>query len=329
MLGLAYGDCLGGPVEFSTEKKARKVYGRKLNRWSLPRNGRVTDDTQMALAVGEAVGEALYVKDTSVHYVMDQLVNELITWYLSPDNTYDRAPGGTCMTACRKLTEGHHWLASTDPHSKGCGANMRVAPVGLVDSLSVEHRSGIAQLQAAMTHGHPTALIASDVTQQAVWLLNHGTAPRQLLVELMDYCHSRLGQYHEAWLGPLWRAGNHFSNPNGYVNAGWYEVHNALVKVNRALKKPHLMKLDPSLVTGEGWVAEECLATALYCFLQYPDDPMKALHRSLLTKGDTDSLAAMTGTFVGAYHGEGAFPKAWQERIEYQRRLLRVADQLS
>lgn len=326
MLGLAYGDSLGGPVEFVTAKKARKVIGRRLNRWSL-RTGRVTDDTQMALAVGEAVGEALYVKDTSVNYVMDQLVNEFITWYLSPDNTAERAPGATCMTSARHLTEGQHWLQATDPHSKGCGANMRVAPVGLTDRLSVDQRSGIAQLQAAMTHGHPTALVAADVTQEAVWLLNHGTHPGYLLGELLDYL-SRL-RYQEAWLGPVWRAGGHFASQKSYLVVGVQEVYTALMNVDRALRKPRLSKLDPCQVTGEGWVAEECLATSLYCFLQHVNEPLQALHRSLLTKGDTDSLAAMTGTFIGAYHGQDVFPSQWQERIEYQRRLLKVADSLS
>jgi len=329
MLGLAYGDCLGGPVEFSTAKKAKKRYRLPLNRWSLPRDGRVTDDTQMALAVGEALGEALYVKDTSVGYVMDQLVNELVTWELSPDNTPDRAPGVTCRTACKKLVEGRHWLQATDPRSKGCGANMRVAPVGLASSLSVDQRGGIAQLQAAMTHGHPTALAAADVTQEAVWLLNHGVHLDSLLFELVNYCQERLGRYHEEWLGPVWRAGGHFQSRTQFMNSGWHEVYGALMKVHRALKRPHLWKLDPCLLTGAGWTAEECLATALFCLLQHPDDPTRALQRSLWTSGDTDSIASMVGTFIGALHGEDAFPAQWRERIEYQRRLIRVADQLS
>lgn len=51
---------------------------------------------------------------------------------------------------------------------------MRVAPVGLAPGLSDEQRAGAAQLQSVLTHGHPTALAASDLTAHAVRLLAHG-----------------------------------------------------------------------------------------------------------------------------------------------------------
>lgn len=70
------------------------------------------------------------------------------------------------------------WQEASQTGSKGCGANMRVAPVGLVPGLSEEQRSGAAQLQAALTHGHPTALAASDLMARAVYLLAQGAGRR-------------------------------------------------------------------------------------------------------------------------------------------------------
>ena len=94
-------------------------------------------------------------------------------WNRSPEN--NRAPGNTCLQRLRPAgAAGPPWQDASQIDSKGCGANMRVAPLGLVPGLSDEQRAGAAQLQSALTHGHPTALAASDLTAHAVRLLAAG-----------------------------------------------------------------------------------------------------------------------------------------------------------
>jgi ADP-ribosylglycohydrolase len=62
--------------------------------------------------------------------------------------------------------------------SKGCGANMRVAPVGLLlasePDMTATTRAALAQFQAAMTHSHPTALAAADLTAMTISYLASG-----------------------------------------------------------------------------------------------------------------------------------------------------------
>ena len=58
--------------------------------------------------------------------------------------------------------------------SKGCGANMRVTPVGLLPDLDLDTLAGLSQLQAGLTHGHPTGLAASELTAYAVRILLDG-----------------------------------------------------------------------------------------------------------------------------------------------------------
>lgn len=79
---------------------------------------------------------------------------------------------------------------------------------------------------------------------------------------------------------------------------------------------------DPCTATGAGWIAEEALATALYCFLLFPDDPPAAVRRAAYSSGDSDSIAALAGAFAGAHHGAGAWPAPWVDAIEYRERLL-------
>ena len=88
----------------------------------------VTDDTQMTLAMGEALLQA--AQPYTVKTLEDPLRDAFIAWNESPEN--NRAPGITCKQACDYLACGLPWYKATIASSKGCGANMRVAPVGLL-----------------------------------------------------------------------------------------------------------------------------------------------------------------------------------------------------
>ena len=86
---------------------------------------------------------------------------------------------------------------------------------------------------------------------------------------------------------------------------------------------------DPCKRTGDGWKAEEALATALHAFLLFPDDAVMATRRAAATRGDSDSIACITGALAGAHHGVEAWPENWRTRIEYRDRLQAIADGLA
>ena len=46
------------------------------------------------------------------------------------------------------------------------------------------------------------------------------------------------------------------------------------------------------------------LAFATFCFLRYGDDPLVALTEAISAGGDTDSIGAILGGWLGALHGE-------------------------
>ncbi|WP_055699405.1 ADP-ribosylglycohydrolase family protein, partial [Streptomyces silaceus] len=216
--------------------------------------------------------------------------------------------------------EERDWRDASQVHSKGCGANMRVAPLGLVPHLDDEVRSGAAQLQSALTHGHPTALAAGDLTAYAVRLLARGAEPMGLVGQLRSYALENRTRYRETWLGDLWTRSQDPS-PEHFIARGWDECLAVLERLEAALKHANA-ETDPCLATGEGWIAEEALATGLLCFLQFVDEPVTALRRAACTSGDSDSIACLAGAFAGAHLGADAWPAAWTERIEYRGELL-------
>ncbi|MFB7941690.1 ADP-ribosylglycohydrolase family protein [Streptomyces sp. NPDC056049] len=316
LMGLALGDALGRRTEFSEVPMIISLYGpwREL---ALPEDGKITDDTQMTLAVARALRE---VGDRGVagpERFADTLRREFVTWYHSPDN--NRAPGNTCLRACGLLDGDRRWQDASQIHSKGCGANMRVAPLGLLGEYG-EAAAGAAQLQAALTHGHPTGLAASDLTARAVWLLARGADPTGLVGQLRSYAYENRDRYHERWLGDLWTRSQ---DPDAlhFVRRGWDECLAVLERLD-AVQRTADPELDPCAYTGDGWIAEEALATGLLCFLLFPDEPLTALRRAACTRGDSDSIAALAGAFAGAHLGAAAWPEAWTARIEHRDELL-------
>jgi ADP-ribosylglycohydrolase len=314
MFGLAYGDALGRPTEFLTVAQIRRSYG-----WRGPHQltgdpALVTDDTQMALAVGWALHE---VEAMTPALLERALRDRFVAWLRSPDN--DRAPGRTCLRACEGLAAGLPWHEATIAGSKGCGANMRVTPVGLMPGYDLDTLAGVAQLQAALTHGHPTALAASELTAYTVRLLREDARLTELPAALRARCREQRTVYHEEWLGALWQRSDGAS-PTEFIARGWDECLAALDRLDAAVAQPNYGG-DPCLLTGAGWVAEEALTTALLCVLAHPERPTNALTWAASTSGDSDSIAALTGAFVGAWKGMPGWPADWAARIEYADQL--------
>ncbi|MFD9323212.1 ADP-ribosylglycohydrolase family protein [Streptomyces sp. NPDC060053] len=318
LLGLALGDALGFPTEFNDIPSILAKCG-PWRETELPKRAFVSDDTQMTLAVGRAMRTAMDRGLLVPTALARPLRAEFVDWYQSPDN--NRAPGRTCLTACNLLKdEKRDWADASQIGSKGCGANMRVAPVGLAPGLSDEQRAGAAQLQSALTHGHPTALAASDLTAHAVRLLSQGAEPAALVGLLRAYAVDNRSRYHHRWLGDLWTRGQD-PTPEHFIERGWDECLGVLERLREALGDPS-PETDPCLATGAGWIAEEAMATGLLCFLLFPDEPVTALRRAACSSGDSDSIACLTGAFAGAYAGADAWPTAWADRIEYQGELV-------
>ncbi|WP_200211616.1 ADP-ribosylglycohydrolase family protein [Micromonospora coerulea] len=317
LFGLAYGDALGKPTEFLTVAEIVRRYGPAGPRELAGDPALVTDDTQMALAVAWALHDAPAFTPEAVAPLLQQ---RFVDWSVSPDN--NRAPGMTCLRACAELSLGVRWQEATVADSKGCGANMRVTPVGLLD-VDLDTLAGLAQLQAGLTHGHPTGLAASELTAYAVRLLRDGAALAELPGLLTARAHGQRTVYRADWLGDLWqRPGER--TPAEFIARGWDECLRVLGRLDAALARPDDGG-DPCRLTGEGWIAEEALATALLCAIRHADDPVGALARGATTAGDSDSIAALAGAFVGAAHGMPAWPADWSTRIEYADQLATLA----
>jgi len=277
--GLAIGDALGRLTEFMSLTAIKTKYGGK-GIQDLPDPALFTDDTQMSVALAEAL---VKVGEKDVESIMVTVKEEFIKWYHSPENT--RAPGGTCLTGVAKMEQGIHWSESGVAGSKGCGSAMRSAPIGYLYQKNSDKLKEVAHATGICTHGHPTADAACIGAAYLVKLALDGIDPENMINDLLDFTTG--------------------------ISSEWDE---AIAKVEKCLDWEDEEKALEYL--GEGWIGEEAVALSLYCFLKYPDSYEKVVIRGANTNGDSDSIACIGGSISGAYLGIYAIPDNWVQRIE-------------
>ncbi len=322
LLGLAIGDALGYPVEFLNRSELRKKFGPRGVTDFVPSArhpaGTYSDDTQMTLAVARAL---LASRPDDLDDVMRHVRDEFCAWADSPDN--DRAPGQTCMDGARQLKAGVHWFSSGDPYSKGNGAAMRAAAIGLVYSKAPRRLVEVSRAVAICTHAHPTGVSSAIAAAAAVAYAVEGGAPAGLLGHLQRVlCHSRgVEGYQEVVnLDPL------------------NEQLRRLDDVQRVLDQ-HTTADHAFDTLGGGWVGEEAVAGALFSYLSTPtcfaDTVLTGANASMsdeqargFGRCDSDSIACIAGGISGAALGLEALPTDWVDRVENKDLLRRTADEL-
>lgn len=290
--GLAIGDALGWPTEFLSLSSIKKKYIPN-GITDLINPAHFTDDTQMSIAIAEALIKS---GEKDVETLMASVKDEFINWFHSPEN--DRAPGKACLKGVANLEKGVHWSKSGVQDSKGCGSAMRVAPIGFLYQEDPEKLRQVAHATGICTHGHPTGDAASIGAAYLVKLALDGITPGDMIPALLSFTAGISGEFS-----------------------------NAIEKIPQCLSwEDEESALD---FLGRGWVGEEAVALALYCFLRYPDHYARVVVRAANTNGDSDSIACIAGGISGAYLGIDAIPEHWVKRIEKSDDLGALAQRLA
>ena len=329
IIGGAVGDALGFAVEFMQDETIFQKYGELgITKHDLI-NGvaQISDDTQMTLftANGLLLGTtrgmtrgimgsypgyiALCYKEWYKTQYESYPLNEKYpySWLINvPELFASRAPGNTCLSAIESGIEG----TIQDPinRSKGCGGVMRVAPIGIYfgdKRITIDDVDMIGAETAALTHGHELGYIPAAALVHIIHLISHQE------ISLIDAVNDAIVSMER-----LFPDSKHMSTFTG------------LMKKAIELSGENLDDLDAIRELGQGWVAEETLAIAVYCALKYSQDFEKAIIASVNHSGDSDSTGAVTGNILGAYLGMKAIPQKFIENLELKDVILEIADDL-
>ncbi|MDF2943902.1 MAG: draG [Herbinix sp.] len=323
LLGGAIGDALGYPVEFMRRSEIMKKYGDNgitdLELSKETNKALVSDDTQMTLftadgmiwaylrcserGIGSYAGSGTYQSYLRWYYTqtgkiendfwLHKQLHEAEQYIIQYDKSImeyeelyaSRAPGNSCLSALGSEKMGTIDKPIND--SKGCGAVMRSAPVGLFLHHRPEHAFQIGCEIAAITHGNPTGYLSAGTMAAIIAEIINGNS----IIESVRSALGILVRYdnHDEILGSIEKA----------------------IILAEGNDKPSIAieKL------GEGWTAEEALAIAVYCALK-EQNVQKALIMAVNHDGDSDSTGSICGNIIGAAYGIDLIPKDWIENIE-------------
>jgi ADP-ribosyl-[dinitrogen reductase] hydrolase len=153
-LGFACGDALGATVEFMSPKQIQKRYGVHRDiiggGWLGLEAGQITDDTQMSLAIGQAIIDH---KGWNIQAVADNFV----AWLESdpPDI------GNTCRRGIMRYRDQGEIFGLPRDDDAGNGACMRNLPVALATLNRPDYFSEWSLQQSHITHNHPLSNAAT------------------------------------------------------------------------------------------------------------------------------------------------------------------------
>lgn len=317
LLGGAAGDALGAPVEFSSMQGIVTAFGPAGIQDFAPAYGRlgaITDDTQMTLFTAEGLIRAqVRYEGRGICHPPSIIHHALIRWLYTqgerspalrdpPDGWLvgrrelfsQRAPGLTCLSSLRGAK---HFGENAENDSKGCGAIMRIAPIGLF-VLAEEHHEGgpsrpprayeIACESAKSTHGHPSSTSSSGFFALAIAKLLKGAS----LLDAINSARRPLEADEDA----------------GEVRAA---IAQALdLADSDAPSSPETVER-----LGQGWVAEEALAISLFCGLR-AENFEHGVRLAVNHGGDSDSTGSLTGQLLGTLWGDESIPKRWLDELE-------------
>ena len=296
--GVAIGDAYGNPNEFRNIGTLTKNDPRGPE---LPESLIITDDTQMTLALAEALDAS---REASVAETQDAIIKAFLGYYSDPDNDGKRAPGVTVMGSLAKLNRGTPWYQATSRTSDGSGTVMRTSPVAFVAD---DRWVGVAAFAAAVTHGTANAIAAAILNVAVLRAALRGEVEPGNTVALALAMASDPEQY------GLLNVGEWLDDYPIDLKPGFDELSRllsiAFLSLPNLLSDPWARNSDPSrLIGGGGWRAHETLVIALLAADMFPGDPWEALRRSVTTDGDSDTIGAVAGAILGALYPGYTWP---------------------
>lgn len=321
MIGGAIGDAMGYQIEFERGIKEREVTEYKND------FGKISDDTQMSLFTANAIiwastrfslrgiGPNLEhaIHESYLDWLDTQCGKEHDTEYMRSwikdvnGLKVCRAPGNTCLSALSSGKIGS--ISKPINDSKGCGGIMRVAPIGLSFDLERSMVGDIAAMSNAITHGHPLGIISSYIFAVMInYIVYDEMDIETALNKSIDY---------------------YKNNGSGICDKENEKIFFDLISKAIELSKKNISDVDAIRELGEGWVAEEALAIAIYSCFKHKNSFIDAIICSVNHDGDSDSTGSICGNIMGAFFGYSSIPEYYVNNLELNDLIYEIAFDLA
>jgi ADP-ribosylglycohydrolase len=257
LLELAIGDAYGAGFEYVSDDVIRRhntlagYVQHPRHHSTLP--GMYTDDTQMSLAVAEALvsGERWSPEMLAEHFVR--------AFKRDPRDAYAR----NFQAFLESVQDGRDFLARIQPDSDKSGAAMRAAPLGVLPSVgTVLDR---CRVQAALTHNTPDGIHAAQASSLMSHYFLYRLGPKARVGEFLEGMVP--GPWSVPWVGKVGQK-------------GWMSVRAAVTAVARNGRLSDLLR-DCVAFTGDVDTVAAIALGAASCSDEYEKDLPTHLVESL------------------------------------------------
>lgn len=279
LLGTAIGDALGLPAEGLSRGRIARLWRGEWRMRLVGRYGMVSDDTEHAALIAEA----LLCAPADVGAFQREVARRLRWWFAA----LPAGIGFATARACLKL-----WLgispAHSGVHSAGNGAAMRSAIIGAFFADAAAKRRSFVEVATRITHTDPRAAFgAHAVAEAAAWAAGGGGDHAVLLAGLAASCG----------------------------DGTWREL---LARVDAGIREQQPVAdfaVALGLERGVTGFVNHTVPVALFAWLRHRGDFRAALVAALDCGGDTDTVGAIVGALAGADAGADALPHEWLDAI--------------
>ena len=292
VIGHAIGDAMGVPVEFKSRETLLSNPVKEMKDSFAGEKGTWSDDTSMEIATIDS-----YINCKEWNY--DDIMTNYCDWitdakYTARGNTFD--VGRTCLRAIKSFHDGkttalESGLVGFD--SNGNGSLMRILPVAYYcyyKKLNKEEIYNIVKDISSLTHRHEISILGCYIYVLYILKLIEGLDKQEAYKQIQKEDYSKFTQ-------------------------------ESLDTYKRILKED-LNNLKVNNINSTGYVLDT-LEAALWVTLKsqnYKESIIGAVNLG----GDTDTIAAITGSMTGIIYGYDSIPKEWLEvlaRREYLEEL--------
>ena len=336
-MGGAIGDALGFPVGAYTYEDIVSEFGPGgIQRYKLNEEGLavISDDTQMSLFTvnGILLKSTADILNKEEEYSYEYYIEKAyLEWLLTQQKSWNdvqqqdfscwlsqvkelfvsRDSRTTCLSALCNLA------AHREVENESCGSGglMRIAPIGLMAALHPDQMSGEETVRlgaevARITHKHPLGFLPAGCFAYLLqrMLSFEQPEPQQLKEALEESFHLLSAVYPEEKTSVV-RLREKIEQAIALADSG----------------KPHYKVMQE---LGEGWVAEENLAIAVYCTLCHWGDFQGAVVAAVNHSGDSASTGAVTGNLMGVLTGYTELPEYELEHLELREVIREITRDL-
>ncbi|MFV0330495.1 MAG: ADP-ribosylglycohydrolase family protein [Dysgonomonas sp.] len=355
----AIGDALGWITEFESSKESlnskyksayidqfydwEKIVGGRFNGYiDRIKAGSYSDDTQLLLCVARSIETN---GDLNNEYFSKE---ELINWLY-----YSRGAGRTIKNAAQKLErKSAKWNSNffkykigektIDYRESGAnGAAMRILPIVLANYGNIEKIKKEVFANSIVTHGHPRAILGALLfaysINQILSLSPEEFNPKEFIIQIgVDF----IEKFNLPFLYEEYSFLNWVKEWDKGANISFQKVYENTLEETQNLLRLLYKNIDAQItnqdfLTQIGCTAKETKGSGILTVLaglffacRFSKSPIEGILEAVNYLGsDTDSIAAFTGSLLGALYGEKIIPNQWMNLQDFDY-IDKISDKL-